>query len=97
MEHFTIVLILQKSNLRQIPIYKQLNQMHFHYQTSIQFLIPSKVSKIHSGAFLDLLIVEISEDSELESFPLSDLRYCSHFLIMIPSTLKKLIHDIRFH
>ncbi|KAK8847259.1 hypothetical protein M9Y10_019845 [Tritrichomonas musculus] len=60
-------------------------------------IIPSKVSKIHSDAFLDLQIIEISEDSELESFPLSNLRYCSNFLIMIPSTLKKLIHDIRFH
>ena len=56
--------------------------------------IPSNVSKINENAFnncKNLQILEISEESKLESFPLTAFCLCPKLLIMIPSSLKKLI------
>ena len=60
-----------------------------------QIFIPSKVSKICEFALFccdNLKIIEISEESELESIPLKDLSYIK-VIIMIPSSSKKLIQD----
>lgn len=40
----------------------------------------------------NLVKIEISEESELESFPLSAFNGSIKVTIMIPSTLEKLIH-----
>ena len=56
--------------------------------------IPSNVSVLCENAFYkceNLQIVEISEESKLESFPLLAFKNCPEFIIMIPSSLKKLI------
>ena len=67
--------------------------MHFQDQKSNQFFIPSKVSKICKFAFdscNDLQIIEISEESKLASLS-SIFEKCKRSIIMIPSSLRKLI------
>lgn len=66
----------------------------FVSSTIKSIIIPSKVSQIAENAFFYcpmLQIIEISKESKIESFPLSAFSKNSNYIIMIPSSLKKLI------
>ena len=82
----------------EIPTNSNLQAIESDAFSSSKFkdiFIPSKVSMISEDAFFfcdELQIVEISEESKLESFPLAAFDYDSQCIIMIPSSLEKLNH-----
>lgn len=64
----------------------------FAYSGIRSFFIPSKMSKLFDKSFnnyRNLQIIEISEESKLESFLFQDFSTCQSCIIMIPASLNK--------
>ena len=97
---------VSKIGERAFAMCKYLNKIDFATNSNLQtieknafciskskgIIIPPKLSKIGEQAFSILLqIIEISEDSILESIPLSAFSQDQDIIIMIPLSKKKLI------